>query len=150
MPAHPAILLGEFHGQRSPVGYSPWGCKGSDTTERATLLEDSGRSRCSQGAQAAKKTWRMELTHLMLAFVTVRVLPGASSRTSVSAASKDPAISLNLREKQECKRLSFLLQVPVPQPPPPQATGPFSCSPVGLGPQRCPSSPDAWPPDIFS
>ena len=24
---------GEFHGQRSPVGYSPWDCKESDTTE---------------------------------------------------------------------------------------------------------------------
>ena len=26
------------HGQRSLVGYSPWGCKESDTTERLTLL----------------------------------------------------------------------------------------------------------------
>ena len=24
---------GEFHGQRNPVGYSPWGCKELDTTE---------------------------------------------------------------------------------------------------------------------
>ena len=24
---------GEFHGQRSLVGYSPWSCKESDTTE---------------------------------------------------------------------------------------------------------------------
>ena len=28
------ILLGKFHGQRSLVDYSPWGCKESDTTER--------------------------------------------------------------------------------------------------------------------
>ena len=27
------FLLGEFHGQRSLVGYSPWGCKQSDMTE---------------------------------------------------------------------------------------------------------------------
>ena len=27
------LLPGEFHGQRSLVGYSPWGCKESDTTE---------------------------------------------------------------------------------------------------------------------
>ena len=26
-------LPGEFHGQKSLVGYSPWGCKESDTTE---------------------------------------------------------------------------------------------------------------------
>ena len=27
------FLPGESHGQRSLVGYSPWGCKESDTTE---------------------------------------------------------------------------------------------------------------------
>ena len=31
----PVFLPGEFHGQRSLVGYSPWGCKESDTTEHA-------------------------------------------------------------------------------------------------------------------
>ena len=31
-------LLGEFHGERSLVGYSPWGCKESDTAEQLTLL----------------------------------------------------------------------------------------------------------------
>ena len=30
----PAFLPGKFHGQRSLVGYSPWGHKESDTTER--------------------------------------------------------------------------------------------------------------------
>ena len=30
----PVLLPGKFHGLRSPVGYSPWGCKESDTTER--------------------------------------------------------------------------------------------------------------------
>jgi len=32
---HPTsvFLPGESHGQRSQVGYSPWGCKKSDTTE---------------------------------------------------------------------------------------------------------------------
>ena len=34
----PVILPGEFHGQRSLVGYSPWGHKESDTTERQTLF----------------------------------------------------------------------------------------------------------------
>ena len=29
----PVILLGESYGQKSLVGYSPWGCKESDTTE---------------------------------------------------------------------------------------------------------------------
>ena len=31
----PVFLPGKSHGQRSLVGYSPWGCKESDTAERA-------------------------------------------------------------------------------------------------------------------
>ena len=34
----PVFLPGEFQGLRSPVGYSPWGHKESDTTERLTLF----------------------------------------------------------------------------------------------------------------
>ena len=34
MATHSSILAGESHGQRSLVGYSPRGCKESDTTER--------------------------------------------------------------------------------------------------------------------
>ena len=30
----PVFLPGKSHGRRSLVGYSPWGCKESDTTER--------------------------------------------------------------------------------------------------------------------
>ena len=30
----PVILPGKFHGLRRLVGYSPWGCKESDTTEQ--------------------------------------------------------------------------------------------------------------------
>ena len=33
----PVFLPGEFHGERSLVGYSSWGCKESDTTEQLTL-----------------------------------------------------------------------------------------------------------------
>ena len=33
----PLFLPGQFHGQRSLAGYSPWGHKESDTTERLTL-----------------------------------------------------------------------------------------------------------------
>ena len=32
----PVFLPGEFHGQRSLAGYSPWGHKESDTAERLT------------------------------------------------------------------------------------------------------------------
>ena len=37
MATTPVFLPGEFHGQRSLVGYSPWDCKESDMTERLTL-----------------------------------------------------------------------------------------------------------------
>ena len=30
----PVLLPGKSHGQRSLVGYSPWGCKEQDTTEQ--------------------------------------------------------------------------------------------------------------------
>ena len=33
----PVFLPGEFHGQRSLAGYSPWGRTESDTTERLTV-----------------------------------------------------------------------------------------------------------------
>ena len=33
----PVFLHREFHGQRSLVGYSPWLCKESDTTEQLSL-----------------------------------------------------------------------------------------------------------------
>ena len=32
----PVFLPGEFHGQKSLAGYSPWGCKELDMTERLT------------------------------------------------------------------------------------------------------------------
>ena len=34
----PVFLPGEFHGQRSLAGCSPWGCKELDTTEQLTLI----------------------------------------------------------------------------------------------------------------
>ena len=33
-PSTPVLLPGEFHGWRSLIGYSPWGCEESDTTEQ--------------------------------------------------------------------------------------------------------------------
>ena len=34
----PVFMPGESHGQRSPVGYSPWGRKESDMNERLTHI----------------------------------------------------------------------------------------------------------------
>ena len=37
----PVLLPGESHGQRSLAGYSPWGPKESDTTERLSSSSSS-------------------------------------------------------------------------------------------------------------
>ena len=37
---NPVFLPAESHGQRSLGGYSPWGHKESDTTERLTLTRE--------------------------------------------------------------------------------------------------------------
>ena len=39
----PVFLPGETHGQRSLVGYSPWGREESDMTKHETLLSERGR-----------------------------------------------------------------------------------------------------------
>ena len=41
------FLPGEFHGQRNLVGYSPWDCKGLDTTERLTLSRQINKASCA-------------------------------------------------------------------------------------------------------
>ena len=42
----PVFLPGEFHGQRSLAGYSPWLCKESDMTERLTHTHFSPQVLC--------------------------------------------------------------------------------------------------------
>ena len=43
MATHSIILPGESRGQRSLAGYSPQGCKESDTTEHAHIHDTSGK-----------------------------------------------------------------------------------------------------------
>ena len=38
----PGFLPGKFHGQGSLAGYSPWGCKESDMTERTCMPPSEG------------------------------------------------------------------------------------------------------------
>ena len=35
----PVFLPGKSHGQRSLAGYSPWGCKGSNISERLSIIQ---------------------------------------------------------------------------------------------------------------
>ena len=41
----PVFLSGKFHGQRSLVGYSPWGYKELDTTEHTQTSKERQRSK---------------------------------------------------------------------------------------------------------
>ena len=50
MATHLVLLPGEFHGQRSLAGYSPWGHKKLDTAEELTL------PLCYQYSTVAKTT----------------------------------------------------------------------------------------------
>ena len=43
MATTPVFLLGEFHGQRSLAGYSPWGHKESDMTEHTCMQNETQR-----------------------------------------------------------------------------------------------------------
>ena len=38
LATHSSVLAQEFHGQRSLVGYSPWGHKESDMTDHHTCI----------------------------------------------------------------------------------------------------------------
>ena len=59
----PIFLPGEFHEQRSLAGYSPWGCKESETTEgvalflsERTVFAPSGREQ-RKGEKQAGSCW---------------------------------------------------------------------------------------------
>ena len=60
----PAFLPGKFHGQRSLVGYSPWGCKESDTTEWLSMPKTEKRKAAPAHipARGTRCTWAESAT----------------------------------------------------------------------------------------
>ena len=58
----PLFWPGEFHGQRSLMGYSPWGHKESDTTERLSLHHMAHHSLCHLLTRKISSLWGHELT----------------------------------------------------------------------------------------
>ena len=65
---HSIILPGKFHGQRSLVGYSPWGRKESDKTEQLTLsLPSHYFKKCSKSVHGICKQFpSAEFSHTYL------------------------------------------------------------------------------------
>ena len=78
----PVLLSGESHGQRSLVGYSPWGRKESDTTERLNsstrwvVLQGTQRSslRGGSGLHSSRPPWLLT------------AMPAGASRGSLGEA----------------------------------------------------------------
>ena len=58
----PIVLPGESHGQRSLVGYSPWGHKESDTSE---LTEHS----CTLRSYLKPTTWKLQFNRTFRSFI---------------------------------------------------------------------------------
>ena len=48
----PVFWPEEFHGQRNLAGYSPWGCKESDTTEQLSLFMETWRIMVFSGKES--------------------------------------------------------------------------------------------------
>ena len=59
----PAFLAGESHGQRSLAGYSPWGLKESDSTERLTHT-DTGLNEGFPGGSVVENLAAMQETQV--------------------------------------------------------------------------------------
>ena len=80
----PVLLPGKSHGRRSVVGYCPWGCKESGTTELLTLAEVYLQGRISYHhqnfwhlAQGKQRALDCELKRrLVLAWTPEYSLPG--------------------------------------------------------------------------
>ena len=62
----PVFLPGEFHGQRSLAGYSPWGRIESDATDRITHTRQNTES-YSNGS--SKKTFNTETTYKSMGMI---------------------------------------------------------------------------------
>ena len=57
MATQSSILAWEIHGQRSLAGYSQWGRKELDMTERLTLRPRSGRGAWQATGHGIIKSW---------------------------------------------------------------------------------------------
>ena len=71
----PVFLLGEFHGQRSLLGYSPWSFKELDTTEQLTHTHTHTHTHTEEDLDLnlCLMTLLLQLTILVTAGVTYKV-----------------------------------------------------------------------------
>ena len=84
----PVFLSGEFHGQRSLVGYSPWGHKESDTTEWLTHDEQTE----SKGEAVSRGQW-LTCGEKLRRISLPSCLEDYGCKSQVQGESRNPSIS---------------------------------------------------------
>ena len=90
----PAFLPGESHGQRSLAGYSPWGCKESDTTEP---LSKSGIIALSRTFSQMMNSYDVNI-HLCLISISGEILLFYETDREGKKWKKEPRLRLFSRE----------------------------------------------------
>ena len=80
MATHSSILSREFHGQMSLVGYSPWGCKESDTTEWLTHMQWKRQSLTTEPTGNSTKIFKSLAVVQSLSRVWLFVTPWTAAR----------------------------------------------------------------------
>ena len=116
----PVFLPGEFHGQRSLAGYSPWGCRESDMTEHAPYrhfvrimcINTSGWSKTSCSALLhlgwTPKKWWLWLTR-MVTYIKVETQGNSVSDSIPSVHTLlNHLINAGLISTQACRVSDFL------------------------------------------
>ena len=89
-------MLGKSHGQRSLVGYSPWGHKESDTTERLHFNITAGLEETQAGIKVARKN----INNLRYA-----------DDTTLMAQSEEELKSLLMKVKVESEKVGLKLDI---------------------------------------
>ena len=107
----PVFLPGEFHGQRSLMTYSPWGCKESDTTEQLSAHKQSGVMKSLQSQPVWPRRWIIPLSSLSCLLITSGTV-GLSDQLSgyLSAAVSVTLTSLN-NGPQSTREVMLAIQI---------------------------------------
>ena len=95
----PVSLSGKFHGQRSLVGYSPCGCKESDTTEQLTLSLRFRWANNKFGLGNAMKILVYFMVHSCLIYYQMHALflvPGIGAISPNLYSKNNPILTISL------------------------------------------------------
>ena len=100
----PVFLPGEYHGQRSLKGYSPWGCRESDMTEELTPWSEDwittssvlNESFCLKSTTNFHSQVGFKFFKCYLSFIFVKLLEGTTWKVIIYTLKSNYAILLLL------------------------------------------------------